>query len=221
MATHQGGVLTKLDGNDMNSIAKPVSISYQERRIWAAFDTSGLWVYQAFHPTIANEALAKGTFGDSFSLKRMTWIKPSFGWILHRSYYATRTNQACILKIKVSQEGFLALLSQAVPSSWDRVLFKSEADWRDAVTHSEVRYQWDPDRDIRLRRLTRRALQVGLRGRVVQEYVASWILEIEDVTRLAQAIHAAIESGLEALPAVPEERVYEVSSELQRILGMR
>ncbi|HBB34945.1 MAG TPA: hypothetical protein DDZ80_20145 [Cyanobacteria bacterium UBA8803] len=31
-----------------------------------------------------------GNFGKGFSLHRMTWIKPSLGWMLYRSGYATK-----------------------------------------------------------------------------------------------------------------------------------
>jgi hypothetical protein len=44
------------------------------RQIFATFDEEGIFVYQAFKPSIADEALRKGTFGKGFSLERMTWI---------------------------------------------------------------------------------------------------------------------------------------------------
>ncbi|WP_425365083.1 DUF4291 family protein [Eubacterium ruminantium] len=33
---------------------------------------------------IANEAVAKGAFGSHFSMNRMSWIKPSFLWMMYR-----------------------------------------------------------------------------------------------------------------------------------------
>ena len=33
-------------------------------------------VYQAYNDKIADEAIKLGTFGEHFSLTRMTWIKP-------------------------------------------------------------------------------------------------------------------------------------------------
>ena len=43
------------------------------KKILASYDDKGLYVYQAFKPSIANEAIIKGTFGKGFSLERMTW----------------------------------------------------------------------------------------------------------------------------------------------------
>jgi hypothetical protein len=191
-----------------------------QRQILANFDNEGIIVYQAFNPSIAKEAVRLGTFGKGFNLERMTWIKPSFGWMLYRSGYATKHNQERILKIKLSHDGFLAILSQGIHTSFEPGLFKSEIDWQLALRRGEVRYQWDPDRDLQLRRLEHRALQVGIRGSVVRDYVNCWILGIEDVTDLAHAIKEAVESKQKQLPLVPEERVYEVSPQIQQILQM-
>jgi hypothetical protein len=59
---------------------------------------------------------------------------------------------------------------------------------------------------------------LGIRGSIVRNYVNQWILGIEDVTELAHAIKAAIESKQKQLPLVPEERVYEVSPQIQETL---
>jgi hypothetical protein len=45
-------------------------------------------------------------------------------------------------------------------------------------------------------------------------------LGIEDVTELAHAIKEAVESKQKQLPLVPEERVYEVSAQIQQTLQM-
>ena len=140
--------------------------------------------------------------------------------MLYRSGYATKHNQERILKIKLSHNGFQAILSQGIHTSFEPDLFKTEIDWQLALRRGEVRYQWDPDRDLQLRRLERRALQVGIRGSVLSNYVNHWILGIEDVTELAHAIKEAVESKQKQLPLVPEERVYEVSAQIQQILQM-
>lgn len=191
-----------------------------ERQILAAFDNEGIFVYQAFKPSTAYEAVRQGTFGKGFNLERMTWIKPSFGWMLYRSGYATKHRQESILKIKLSHKGFQIILAQGVSTFFEPGLFTSEEEWRRALQHSEVRYQWDPDRDLRLKRLDRRALQLGIRGSVVKEYVNTWILGIEDVTELARTIKIAIDIGQTPIPNTPQENLYEVSLETQKILGM-
>ena len=70
----------------------------QSRSILADYDEDGIFVYQAFKPNIVEEALRQGTFGKGFNLDRMTWIKPSFGWMLYRSDYATARLQEGIVK---------------------------------------------------------------------------------------------------------------------------
>ncbi len=151
-------------------------------------------------------------------MDRMTWIKPSFGWMLHRSGYATKTRQEAIARIHLQHEGFLTILQQAVPTSFDTTLFGSQGEWGLALKKSEVRYQWDPDRDLHDYRLNRRAIQLGISGQNVYRYVREWIIGIEDVTSLAHAIKSAIENNA-VLPTVPEEKEYPVSAEIACSLG--
>jgi Domain of unknown function (DUF4291) len=190
------------------------------KQILAAYDEEGVFVYQAFKPSIVEAALRNGTFADGFNMERMTWIKPSFGWMLHRSEYATAFRQECVLKIKVRHEGFLTLLRRGVPTTYDRATFASSEEWRRALDRTGVRFQWDPDRALRRVKLERRAIQVGMSGGTVRQYVQEWIVGLEDVTVLAHAIKAAIDKREPELPAVPEERVYEVDAALRRQLGI-
>ena len=56
----------------------------EERNIYAVFDDKTIRVYQAYNNEIADEALKLEKFGSKFSLTRMTWIKPSFLWMMYR-----------------------------------------------------------------------------------------------------------------------------------------
>ena len=132
-----------------------------ERRIYAAYDDEGIYVYQAFKPTIVAAALEKGTFGQGFNMERMTWIKPSFAWMLYRSGYATKTRQEAILKIKLTHEGFLTILSESVETTYNPHVHDSNDYWRLALKKSKVRHQWDPERNLKLEKHpTRRAIKV-------------------------------------------------------------
>lgn len=188
------------------------------RQILAEYDNDGIYVYQAFKRSIVDAALAHGTFSKGFSRDRMTWIKPSFGWMLHRSAYATAHRQEAILKIKLSHEGFLTILDDAVPTSYDRAQWDTQDEWRRVLKHSEARYQWDPDRDLHDHKLEQRAIQIGIRGSLVHRYVDEWILQLEDVTPLAHAIHEVVRSRASAFPEAPTLQVYAVSQELQHKL---
>lgn len=192
-----------------------------ERRIYAAYDESGITVYQAFTPEIVRAALEKGTFGQGFSLDRMTWIKPSFAWMLYRSGYATKPNQEAILKIKLSHEGFLSILRESVEATYNPHVYASEEAWQKMLKASKVRHQWDPERGLNLEKHSsaRRAIQIGISDWVVPKYVNEWIIGLEEVTSLAHEIENAKKSKGD-FPPVPEERVYPVDSELVERLGI-
>lgn len=190
------------------------------RQIIADYDAAGIYIYQAFKPEIADAALQHGKFGKGFSLDRMTWIKPSFGWMLYRSDYATAHRQERILKVKLTHEGFLTILANSIPTSHEPDLFSDANQWRKALAHSEARYQWDPDRDLWRHKLERRALQVGISGSLVENYVEKWTLEIQDLTELAHAVHKAVKEGQESIPLSFEEKIYAVPPEIARTLSM-
>ncbi len=78
----------------------------------------------------------------------------------------------------------------------------------------------EPDRDLSLEKLERRALQLGISGSVVYEYVNKWIMGIEDVTELAYRIKASLKNRDKEMLKVPDELVYEVNPVIQKTLGI-
>jgi len=189
------------------------------RFLLAHHDDDGVDVYQAFEPRIAEDAVAHQRFGAGFELDRMTWIKPSFGWMLYRSGHATKHRQQRIVRVTIRHEAFLEMLTAAVPSSWERELHATEAEWRAALHGSEAHYQWDPDRDLASKPLERRALQLGISGSLTRRYAHEWIVRITDVTELAHDIRDTVVSG-GTLPTIPEERAYPLPPALARQLGV-
>jgi hypothetical protein len=187
------------------------------RQIHAAFDDAGIIVYQAFQPETVREAVRLQAFGKGFGLDRMTWIKPSFGWMLYRCGYASKPRQQRIAQVTISHEGFHTMLADAVPSSYERDLFASRSDWDVALRRGQARYQWDPDRDLALRPLARRALQLGIQGDLIRHYAREWIVRISDVTDLAHQVRDAV-AARQPLPAVPLERIYPLPQELAKRL---
>lgn len=83
----------------------------------AAFDDRAVIVYQAYSPVIAEEAIRLQTFGPAFSLGRMTWIKPSFGWMLYRSgqpqRHMSRVNREDAKNAKTASVDFVSRRSCA------------------------------------------------------------------------------------------------------------
>ena len=60
------------------------------------WDDEGVYVYQAYSQPIADWAVEHQQLGGpDFNPTRMTWIKPSFAWVLYRAGYAHKHNQVC------------------------------------------------------------------------------------------------------------------------------
>ena len=117
------------------------------------------------------------------------------------------------MRISISHDGFRAALAAAVASSYQSHLYPDRDAWSAALRASPVRYQWDPDRDLGLVALPRRAIQLGIAGDFVRRYVHEWIGRIEDVTALAHAIQAG------ERPPVPDEVPYPLDPATLRTLG--
>lgn len=149
--------------------------------IVAQADENSIIVYQAFNHGIANYAVAHQRFGgSSYSFDRMTWIKPNFMWMMYRSGWGTKTNQERILALRLRKEGFKMILEQAVHSSFQAHLYESREDWRVALRAAEVRLQWDPDHSPTGEKLSRRAMQLGIKEQMLQRMNEEWIMEIID-----------------------------------------
>jgi hypothetical protein len=154
--------------------------------IRAALSENTVRVYQAFRPEIANAALEAGTFVPPFSMSRMTWIKPSFNWMMYRCGFARKVGQGVVLGIDITRAGFEWALEHAVLSHYDSSIHSSHDEWQNSLADAPVRIQWDPERDWRLNILQGvRAIQIGLSGEAVTRYVNEWIVRLENVTPVA------------------------------------
>jgi hypothetical protein len=144
----------------------------------------------------------------------MTWIKPSFNWMMYRSAYATEPGQEVVLGIDITREGFEWALENAVLSRFTPAVHPSAEKWLNLLTAKPVRIQWDPERDWRLQPIVgARAIQIGLSGEAVERYVSRWVVCIEDVTPAARLIAAAVESGIPPVPLPSaSERPYPLDS---------
>lgn len=176
------------------------------------FDADTITVYQAFKPEIAGPAARDGRFGAGFSLDRMTWIKPSFLWMMHRSGWASKPGQERVLSIRITRDGFDWALRNAVLSRFHGNVHASEPEWRVELTRRPVRVQWDPERDLRGTALPWRSLQVGLQGEAARRYAGEWIRAIADATPLAHRIRDLVAAGRpgEATALLPDERPYDL-----------
>jgi Domain of unknown function (DUF4291) len=178
------------------------------RHILAQFDDDSIIVYQAYSPAIGRYAVEHGRFGGEFSFSRMSWIKPNFLWMMYRSGWGTKENQEVTLALRIRRAFFDTLLAEAVPSSWDRDLFATNEEWSRAVARSSVRLQWDPDHHPSGAKLDRRAIQLGLRGKTLEAFGTTELVEVIDLSEfVAEQREVWASRGVTAL-LTPRERVY-------------
>ena len=183
------------------------------RQIRAVYDDKTIRVYQAYSDVIADSALEHGTFkSPPFKMERMTWIKPSFLWMMYRSGWGKKdSGQNRILAIDISREGFEWALENSLLSH-DAKNFIDKEEWLKIKKATPVRIQWDPERDLHLQPLEHRAIQIGITNEAIPLYVNEWIQSITEVTALAAEIHTLVENNNleEARKLLPVEVEYPI-----------
>jgi hypothetical protein len=177
------------------------------KQVRALFDASTITVYQAYRPEIAHAAVAAQRFVAPFSMTRMTWVKPSFLWMMERCGWATKPEQDRVLAIAVRRDDFERWLAQAALTDHD-------------VSGAPTRVQWDPERDLRGGKLGHRSLQLGL-GRSVAAQYANDVVRIDDVTPLVRRIAVLRAEGEwdRAFRLLPVERPYALPERIALHLG--
>jgi hypothetical protein len=184
----------------------------------AHFDSDSIIVYQAYRPGIGAFAIEHGHFGGDFSYSRMSWIKPNFLWMMYRSGWGTKPGQEVTLGLRLRRPFFEELLLAAVQST-QSPQYASREEWQEAVATSDVRLQWDPDHDPGGAPLERRALQLGMRGPMLEAFGKKELLEVIDLSAFVteQRDHASAERRSELL--MPSEDVYLPSDAARRRVG--
>ncbi|KAL1874363.1 hypothetical protein VTK73DRAFT_446 [Phialemonium thermophilum] len=90
------------------------------KQIRASYDDATITVYQAYNAEIAAAAVAAQRLDASsqFRHTRMTWIKPSWAWMLYRAGYSYKDpGQERILALTMRREHFIGLLRRGVLTS--------------------------------------------------------------------------------------------------------
>ncbi|KAH7400900.1 hypothetical protein DE146DRAFT_478113 [Phaeosphaeria sp. MPI-PUGE-AT-0046c] len=194
------------------------------RQIRAHHTSTTITVYQAYNTEIADAANEQQKLDASpkFSTTRMTWIKPSWAWMLYRSGYSYKdAGQERILALTLTHAAFLSLLKKAKLSHHPKANIEAGGE-----SQASVRVQWDPERTIRLERLPYRSIQIGVPGALVGELLKG-IVKIEDVTKRARALKKVLDmtdhidgEELIAQGFVVKEQVFDVDEALEELLGM-
>ena len=170
------------------------------KHIIAYYDNDFIVVYQAYKPSIAKYAVENQHFGGpEYSFNRMSWIKTSFLWMMYRSGWASKCNQERILAIYVSHSGFKEIVENA---------YTVQREKEENLTKAEicVRLQWDPDHDPHGFPIQRRAIQLGLKNKMLQRFNDNFILKIEDITSIVKEQEKNL-TDIHML-SVPLEKVY-------------
>ncbi|WP_329123252.1 DUF4291 domain-containing protein [Streptomyces sp. NBC_01465] len=185
-------------------------MSEQNREIRALHTASTITVYQAYGPHIGLPAARDGRFPAAWKRDRMTWIKPSFLWMMYRCGWAEKEGQETVLAVEIAREGFDWALRNACLSHYERGTHPDRVSWQRDLKRAPARVQWDPERDLHLRQMPYRSLQLGLTGEAARRYADEWTVSITDVTPLARRIRELVRAGDEAGAAglLPAERPY-------------
>jgi hypothetical protein len=198
-------------------ISRDMPETYEIR---ASYDREGMVIYQAYGAQIAEPALKAQRFVEPFSFGRMTWIKPSFLWLMHRSNWGAKNGQERTLAVTISRAGWEKALSQAVLTLYDPRAFRSKEDWHRQFAEAVVHVQWDPERNLRGAALPFYSIQVGVGRHLIREFAEQWILKIEDLSPTVSKMRDLLRRGKadEAKRHLPPERVYPVPERLGRRL---
>lgn len=191
--------------------------------IRANYDARSIVVYQAYAKAIGLPAVQNNRFVPPFSLNRMTWIKPSFLWLMERSNWSLKSGQEMILAIRITRAGWEEALSHAVLTSYDSGVYRDYEEWAAQFAKALVHVQWDPERTIYGKSLPINSIQVGLSRHIIEKYVNEWTIEIQDVTPLVRKIYGLLQQGQQAKAKaqLPNERVYPLDEPLARCIGSR
>ncbi|MFH9796837.1 DUF4291 domain-containing protein [Streptomyces virginiae] len=178
-----------------------------QHQVRADHDARTIVVYQAYAPAIADPALRAGRFVEPFSFHRMTWIKPSFMWLMHRSNWARKPGQERVLAVRMTRQGFEEALSRAVLTTADPA----------AVARAAVHVQWDPERSPRGTALNHYSIQVGIGRHLIRTFNDDWIVSLTDLTPQVRKAASLLQAGqaAKARRLFPAERVYPLPPALE------
>jgi hypothetical protein len=187
-----------------------------QNRIRALHTESTVTVYQAYAPHLGLPAARDGRFPAAWKRDRMTWIKPSFLWMMYRCGWGAKAGQETVLAVEITRDGSEWALRNACLSSYVRGVHPDRATWQRQLKRAPARVQWDPERDVHVQPLPYRSLQLGLSSEAARRYADEWTVAIREVTPLAHEIHDLVSGGdvVCAARLLPQERPYPVGDEL-------
>lgn len=173
------------------------------------FNKESIVVYQAFKDSIAEYAVANQHFGGvDYDFNRMTWLKPSFLWMMYYSGWAKKENQENVLAIRMKRTAFDELLHIAVTETFYKDIYNDRDNWKKKLDNAEVHLKWQPYHDLFGETTDRQAVMIGLKGKILERYNNELIEEIINITPYVKEQQSFLKaSKIESL-FLPKERVY-------------
>lgn len=113
-----------------------VLVDEPKYRIRATHTADTITVYQAYRPEIGLPAARDGRFPEAWKRDRMTWIKPSFLWMMYRCGWGTKEGQESVLAVEITREGFDWALRNACLSSYQPGLHTDRTSWQRQLKRS-------------------------------------------------------------------------------------
>lgn len=189
-------------------------------QIRALYDRDTITVYQAYNQQIAQLAVQQQKFVSPFSFQRMTWIKPSFLWLMERSHWATKSNQNHILAIRIQRDFWEYLLQQSIHTDPTLSAHKNGEHWFESFENAKVHIQWDPERNLKGTKLEQRSIQIGISRFLIQAFNNTAIHSIQDITPLVTKMAQFRRLGKykHAEKLLPKQRIYPLNDALKKHL---
>lgn len=205
-----------------NYLASRIHLPESGQHIIAHQQEEQIVVYQAYNPQIANYAVANQVLGGSaYSYNRMSWIKPNFLWMMYRCGWGEKENQERILALWINKSVLEDILDHAVFSSYDAKYYPDHDTWKNELATKEVRLQWDPDHDHHGDKLSRRAIQLGLKGKLLEQFGKQQLNKIEDITDFVKEQKQYLDKGQVDQVSIPVERILDISNaDLKKRIGI-
>lgn len=177
-------------------------------------------VYQAYNDAIADAALAAQKLVDPFSYHRMTWIKPSFLWLMHRSQWAQKSGQTRILGIHIQRTAFDHALESGVLTHPEPSIHGTYERWQTLFDNAKVHVQWDTERTLDGKPLNYYSIQVGISRHLIEAFATEWITRIDDMTPLVRKIQKQRHHKNKKHRKInlPPERPYPLSTAHQHLI---
>ena len=128
--------------------------------------------------------------------------------MMYRCGWGKKENQENILAIDMKRNAFDFLVQNAIMSTYKEDMGISYAEWKEQIKKSDIRCQWDPERDVFGNPLKYRSIQLCLRGEDVKKFVNEWIVNISDVTDYVKELSKKKNSGEDISLLLPKEKIY-------------